>query len=447
MIPEQTIAEILERVDLVKLVGRQVKLRKAGAGFMGLCPFHDEKSPSFSVSPVRRTYHCFGCGAHGDAVRFLMEQHGRSFPEAVRELAAEVGVMVPEERPEPPARRAERERQRSEAERLFAAQDAVTTYYTDTLFSPAGEPAQRYLTGRGFTPDTARAFRLGYADGDAARFQRFLATTDVALADLVALGLLLVPDTGPDPSAPLQGHYLRFRRRLMCPVVDVRGQVTGYSGRVLDAKAKAAKYVNSPETPVFTKGDQLYGAFTARSTARRAGRVILCEGNLDVVALWQAGFPGTVAAMGTALTTRQVRLVKRLSEQVICVMDGDAAGAKAAFASLLPFLEEGIQPRAVLLTGGHDPDSYVREHGADAFRTLLAAARPLLDLYIEREAAARPADALGRAEGLRALAPALRLLQDPLTRDLYRQQVASTLGVPLDFVDRAIQEAAPAPAP
>ncbi|MEZ4465812.1 MAG: toprim domain-containing protein [bacterium] len=239
---------------------------------------------------------------------------------------------------------------------------------------------------------------------------------------------------------------MRFRRRLMCPVVDVRGNVTGYSGRVLDARAKAAKYVNSPETPIFTKGDQLYGAYTARSTARRAGRVILCEGNLDVVALWQAGFPGTVAAMGTALTPRQVRLVKRLSDQVICVMDGDAAGAKAAFASLLPFLEEGIQPRAVLLSGGHDPDSYVRENGADAFRALLASARPLLDLYIEREATSRPADALGRAEGLRALAPALRLLQDPLARDLYRQQVSATLGVGLDFVDRAIAEAVPAPA-
>ncbi len=440
MIPESTIAEILERVDVVQLIGRQVALRKAGTLFKGLCPFHQEKSPSFTVSPVRRTYHCFGCGAHGDAVRFLIEQGGRSFPEAVRELAAEVGIEVPEERPPSPEKLVERAREKTRTEHLFAVQEAVTRHFTDTLFGPTGEPARRYLQKRGFTVDAARAFRLGYADGDRTRFDAFARSAGLTVADLEALGLLLVGEEGPD-DGPLEGRYPRFRRRLMCPVIDVKGRVTGYSGRVIEADAKGGKYVNSPETPLFTKGDQLYGAHTARTTARQAGRVLLCEGNLDVISLWQAGFPGCVAAMGTALTPKQVRLVKRLADEVICVMDGDAAGAKAAFASLMPFLEEGVQPRAVMLTGGHDPDSYLRAHGADAFRTLLDTAQPLFDLVIEKEARTHPADALGRVAALRAIAPALRLITDPLARDLYHQQICTRLEVGADFLNRALQEA------
>lgn len=445
LIPESTIAEILERVDVVQLIGRQVALRKAGTLFKGLCPFHQEKSPSFTVSPVRRTYHCFGCGAHGDAVRFLIEQGGRTFPEAVRELAAEVGIEVPEERPPSPEKLVERAREKTRAEHLFAVQEAVTRYFVDSLFGPTGEPARRYLQKRGFSVESAQAFRLGYADGDRARFEAFARSAGLSVADLEALGLLLVGDSGPD-DGPLEGRYPRFRRRLMCPVIDVKGRVTGYSGRVIDADAKGGKYVNSPETPLFIKGEQLYGAHTARATARQAGRVLLCEGNLDVISLWQAGFPGSVAAMGTALTPKQVRLVKRLADEVICVMDGDAAGAKAAFASLMPFLEEGVQPRAVMLTGGHDPDSYLRAHGIEAFRTLLDTAQPLFDLVIEKEARTHPADALGRVAALRAIAPALRLITDPLARDLYHQQICARLGVGPDFLNRALQEAEAPPA-
>ena len=207
--------------------------------------------------------------------------------------------------------------------------------------------------------DAARAFRLGWASGDKRAFAEFMALHSIDRDDLAHLGVLLPPDDGWHSSGPLGGGYLRFRERLMFPVVDFRGDVTGYSGRILDARKKIAKYMNSPETPVFVKGEQLYGAFTARSVARRVGRVVLVEGNVDVVALWQHGLQGTVAAMGTALTPEQVRLVKRLSSNVICVMDGDEAGIKAAFSSLIPFLEAGIQPRAVMLDDGMDPDSFI----------------------------------------------------------------------------------------
>ncbi len=445
MIPDEVINEVLERTDIVQLVGRTVDLRKAGTLYKGLCPFHSENTPSFTVSPVRRTYHCFGCGAHGHAIRWMMDHEGRNFPEAVKGLAAACGVEVPEDTRESPEVRAARERKRTLEQRLLAVQDQVTAFFTDALHGPSGGRARAYLADRGVSPRAAEAFRLGWADGDKYAFGRFATEKEIARDDLVALGLLLEPDAGWDASRPLDGGYLRFRERLMFPVVDVRGEVVGYSGRILDPKAKAAKYVNSPETPVFTKGDQLYGAYTARSAARRAGRLVLCEGNVDVISLWQAGIEGTAAAMGTALTPKQVRLVKRLGEQVVCIMDGDEAGAKAAFGSLVPFLEAGLQPRAVMLPTGEDPDSFVRACGVETLMKLIDDAPPLLDLYIRRVAGAHPADPPGRAAALYEIAPALTRLPDALTRALYRDHVAAALQVPATLVDDALDGALPAP--
>lgn len=453
MISDAIKAEILDKADIVQVVGTVVTLKKAGSIFKGLCPFHDEKTPSFTVSPVRRTYHCFGCGVHGDAIRFVMEQEALTFPEALRQLGERFGVHVPESRRENPAQRAARQQKKSENERLAAAQDALTEYYTHALFGPTGGAARQYLMGRGISVEAAKTFRLGWADGDKRRFAEFMQVRQISQADLIALGVLVIPDDRADRTALLGGGYLRFRQRVMFPVVDLRGTVTGYSGRILDANAKAAKYLNSPETPLFTKGEQLYGAYPARAAGRKAGRIILCEGNVDVIAMWQAGFPNTVAAMGTALTPKQVRLVKRLSDQVVCIMDGDAAGAKAAFASLLPFLEAGMQPRAVMLPQGEDPDSFLKGEGADTLRAMLDDAPPLLDLHIERTAAQFPADPPGRVAALRAIAPALRELSDDLTRRLYRSQVSTALSLPADVIDGAIAEAeppppaAPAPAP
>lgn len=441
MIPDAIINEVRERVDIVALIGRYVDLKKAGTIYKACCPFHAERTPSFTVSPGRNTYHCFGCQVHGDGIRFLVEHEGRTFPEAVRELAAECGVEVPEQRSESPEQRSERLRQRTQKERLLAAQDKITGFYSRALHGPTGGPARGYLTGRGVSRRAAEAFRLGWADGHKERFHAFAQAEEITRDDLVQLGLLVQPDDGWIGDRPLWGGYLRFRRRLMFPVVDLRGEVTGYSGRILDAHTKAAKYINSPETPIFTKGDQLYGAHTARNAARRAGRLVLVEGNVDVVSLWQAGVEGTAAAMGTALTPKQARLVKRLSERVVCVMDGDAAGQKAAFASLGSFLAIGIQPRAVMLPAGADPDSYVAEQGIDAFSKLLDDARPLLDLFIEKVAAEHPADPPGRAEALREIAPVLGALEDELSLELYRVQTEQALGVTGALVDRALAAA------
>lgn len=441
LIPDQTINEVRERIDIVALVGRYVDLKKAGTIYKGLCPFHDEKTPSFTVSPTRQTYHCFGCGQHGDCFRFLVESQGRTFPEAVRELAGQAGVDVPEERPVSPAQKAENQRQKDTARRLLDVQDKLCAYYSNQLFSDRGAPAQRYLIDRGLDRRAAEAFRLGYASGDKIPFQRWVEEHDIDRDDLVALGVLVRPEEGWSVGQRLWGGYLRFRERVMFPVIDLRGDVTGFSGRILDADKKAAKYVNSPETPVFTKGEQLYGAYTARTAARRGGRVVLVEGNVDVVMLWQAGLEGTVAPMGTAITDTQVRLVRRLAERVVCVMDGDAAGQKAAFASLEPFLAEGVQPRAVVLPDGDDPDSFVRREGAAAFEAELDAAPPLLDLFIEKVADAHPVDPQGQAAALREIAPALSLLEDALALELYRSTVHKRLDVPLTLVDRAIDEA------
>lgn len=441
MISDETINEVRDRTDIVALVGRHVTLKKAGTLYKGLCPFHEEKSPSFTVSPTRNTYHCFGCGVHGDCFRFIVETENRSFPEAVRALAEAAGVAIPEEKPLTAAKQAERQEKKDTHRRLLDLQDKLCAYYTAQLFSDRGQPAQRYLAERGIERRTAEAFRIGYASGDKIPFHAWVEEHSVDREDLAALGVLLRPEEGWSVGQRLWGGYLRFRERVMFPIIDLRGEVVGFSGRVLVNDKKTAKYINSPETPVFTKGDELYGAYTARTAARRAGRVVLVEGNIDVVMLWQAGLEGTVAPMGTALTDKQVRLVGRLAENVVCVMDGDAAGTKAAFASLEPFLAEGISPRAVMLPEGDDPDSFVRREGIDAFTAEIEAAAPLLDLFIERVAHGHPPDLQGRVAALRAIAPALARLDDPLAAELYKSRVASTLEVPAHIVASAIAEA------
>ncbi len=446
MIPDEVIAEIRDRVDIVELVGRVVQLKKAGTVYKGLCPFHSENTPSFTVTPTRNTYHCFGCGVHGDAVRFLVEHEKMNFPEAVRELARGVGVEVPDSRPISPQEREARQRKRSLEERLLQVQDKLTAWYTGQLFAPAGGPVRDYLQRRGVTREAAEAFRLGFANPDKRAFDDWIADSGVDPDDLTALGVLLPPDEGWERGRLLGGGYHRFHGRLVFPIVDIRGEVRGFSARLMHDSKKTAKYVNSPETPVFTKGDQLYGAHTARSAARLEGRLVLCEGQVDVIAMWQAGVKGSAAAMGTAFTPKQARLIKRLSEQVVCVMDGDAAGQKAAFASLKPMLHAGLQVRSVTMPAGEDPDSFLRKQGPEALRTLLEDAPPLLERFIEGLATDHPADAPGRTAALRSLGPVLAAVPDELTRDLYRQQAARMLGVDLEFVDRALGDVPP-PAP
>ena len=367
-----------------------------------------------------------------------MKHDGVPFPDAVRYLAEQAGVVVPESRPVSAAELAERDERKTLERRLLDAQDRIAAYLSDTLHGPRGGQGRAYLERRGIDKRTAEAFRLGWADGDARRFAQWIESNEIALDDLDALGFVVKPDDGWRLGAPVGGGYLRFRRRVIFPIVDIRGEVMGFGGRIVDDDIKAAKYINSPETPVYTKGDNLYGAWTARHAARRRGRVVVCEGNIDVIAMWSAGFEGTVAAMGTALTPKQARLVKRLNENVVCVMDGDDAGRQAAFKSLTTFLDVGVHPRAVILPPGEDPDSYLAGNGAQAFEKRLDEAVPLLDLVISEAVLTHPADPPGRAAALRAVAPALGRIDDPLEHALYTDKIAAALEVPESLVAAAV---------
>ncbi|WP_025917310.1 DNA primase [Herminiimonas sp. CN] len=374
MIPQSFIQDLLSRVDIVDVVGRYVQLKKGGANFMGLCPFHSEKSPSFTVSPTKQFYHCFGCGAHGTSIGFLMEYSGLGFVDAVKDLAQNVGLAVPEEDRLLPAQRAEAQA------RNMALTDVMTQacdFYRSQLRS-AG-PAIAYLKKRGLTGEVAARFGLGYApdgwDGLRAVFP------DYDAAALVEAGLVI--DKGEEPGANRR-RYDRFRDRIMFPIRNVKGQVIGFGGRILDSGEP--KYLNSPETPLFQKGLELYGLFEARQAIRSAGYVLVTEGYMDVVALAQLGFPQAVATLGTACTPTHVQKLLRQTDHVVFSFDGDAAGRRAARRALdacLPLATDNKVIKFLFLPTEHDPDSYVRELGADAFSQQIQDAMPLSQFLLK----------------------------------------------------------------
>jgi DNA primase len=369
LIPNSFIQDLLNRVDIVDVVGRYVQLKKGGINFMGLCPFHNEKSPSFTVAPTKQFYHCFGCGAHGTAIGFLMEYSGVGFVEAVKDLAQGVGMIVPDNEDKlPPAQRAEYQA------RSLALSEAMTQtcdFYRLQLRS--SERAKNYLKGRGLTGEVAARFGLGYApDGWDSLRSVF---PDYELDALVEAGLVI------DRSEEAGGgrkRYDRFRDRVMFPIRNVKGQVIAFGGRILDVGEP--KYLNSPETPLFQKGSELYGLFEARQAIREAGYVLVTEGYMDVVALAQWGFPQAVATLGTACTAIHVQKLLRQTDTVVFSFDGDAAGRRAARRALdasLPHANDNKVIRFLFLPTEHDPDSYIRELGAEAFEQQVNDAMPL----------------------------------------------------------------------
>ena len=359
MIPGSFIQDLLTRVDIVDIVGRHVELRRAGINHKGLCPFHGEKTPSFIVSPSRQTYHCFGCGVHGDAVRFLTEFVGLGFVEAVTELAQQVGLTVPQDERSPQERQAQAERRQVEADLSGLLDQVAGHYYGQLRHSPE---AIEYLRGRGVSGEIAKRFRIGYAP----QGWRFLSTVLPAYDDprLEEAGLVI----RQEDQGEQERRYDRFRHRIMFPIRSVRGDVIGFGGRVLDGGEP--KYLNSPETPVFVKGRELYGLFEARTAIRQAGHVLVVEGYMDVVALAQLGMGHAVATLGTACTEEHVRKLFRFTDSVVFSFDGDAAGRKAAARALeaaLPHASDTRSIRFLFLPTEHDPDSFIREHGAQAF--------------------------------------------------------------------------------
>ena len=375
MIPPAFIQDLLTRVDIVEVVGRHVQLKKTGANLMGLCPFHAEKSPSFSVSPGKQLFHCFGCGASGSALWFLTQHTGASFHEAVNELAQQVGMSVPDD----DVSAADRERFALAKERRSTLtgvlEKAAEHYQRGLKESPR---AIDYLKGRGLTGEIAARFGVGYAAEGWRTLAGVFAHYDDPL--LEESGLVIASETASDiPGGEAQRkRYDRFRDRIMFPIRSVQGDVIGFGGRVLDRGEP--KYLNSPETPVFSKGRELYGLFEARTALREHGHALVVEGYMDVVALAQAGFGNAVATLGTACTAEHVQKLLRFTDSVVFSFDGDAAGRRAAGRALEASLAHASDTRSIkflFLPAEHDPDSYVRQHGAQAFERCIAAAVPL----------------------------------------------------------------------
>jgi DNA primase len=375
VIPQTFIADLLNRVDIVDVVGRYVQLKKGGANFMGLCPFHSEKSPSFTVSPTKQFYHCFGCGAHGTSIGFMIEYSGMGFVDAVKELAQGVGMVVPEQDDKiPPAQRAQMQAQ------SMALTDAMTRASDFFKLQLRSAPnAIAYLKNRGLTGEIAARFGLGYAPAGWDNLRSVFPDYDaVALAES---GLVI---DKVDEDGGNKKRYDRFRERVMFPIKNTKGQVIAFGGRVLDQGEP--KYLNSPETPLFSKGHELYGLFEARQAIRDAGYVLVTEGYMDVVALAQMGFPQAVATLGTACTTNHVQKLLRQTDTVIFSFDGDKAGRRAARRALeacLPHVTDNKTIKFLFLPTEHDPDSYVRTYGQEAFEQEIHEAMPLSQFLIK----------------------------------------------------------------
>ena len=401
MIPESFIQELLVRVDISDVVGRYVQLRKGGANLLGLCPFHNEKSPSFTVSPTKQFYHCFGCGAHGNAIGFLIQHTGASFPEAVRSLASEVGLTVPEAQRSPHQRAAD-QRRKAEVSQHQQILDAAQAHYLREL--KRSDDAKNYLKQRGLTGQIAKQFGLGWSGTE----RRGLSSVYPNYEDplLIESGLVIESDDAR--------RYDRFRRRIMFPIRNTRGHLIGFGGRLI-AQGEP-KYLNSPETPLFSKGHELYGLWESRQGIRHEGFVVVVEGYMDVVALAQSGLQNAVATLGTATSEHHIKKLMRASDRIVFSFDGDRAGKQAAWRALescLPLVRDDVTIRFLFLPEGHDPDSYVREFGAEAFREVATAADALSTfMFNELSSRHRMDEAEGRAACVHEALPLIKALPD-----------------------------------
>jgi DNA primase len=414
MIPKNFIHDLLNRLDIVDVIERYVPLKKAGANYVACCPFHNEKSPSFTVSQNKQFYHCFGCGAHGTAIGFVMEHGGLGFVDAVEELARGAGVTVPREAPMP-----EQAQQHKVTPDLYEVMQSATRYYRDQL--KLSSPAIDYLKRRGLSGEVALRFGIGYAPQG---WQNLgIAFANYQDSSLLETGLVIENEDGK--------RYDRFRDRIMFPIVNARGQVIGFGGRVLDSGDP--KYLNSPETALFGKGRELYGLFQALKPIRTKRQVLVVEGYMDVVALAQHGIEYAVATLGTATTPYHMQKLLRLTDKVMFCFDGDAAGQRAAWRAMenaLPQLIDGKNIGFLFLPSRHDPDSFVREHGTAAFEKLLQEALPLSS-YVLRELSTQVdlRTQEGRTALLQLAKPLLTAISAPTTALLLRKEVAALAGI------------------
>ena len=415
-IPEDKIEEVRRRTDIVSLVGEYVTLKKAGKNYLGLCPFHREKTPSFTVSPDKQMFYCFGCSEGGNAVSFLMKLNNQTFPEALRQLAGKVGVVIPERSMSP-----EEKGCYSLGEQIRRVNGLAAEYFARMLQSPKGEGAREYLRKRGIEAGAISTFRIGLAPEGWQNLLDFLDKKGVP-PELAEQAGLAVPRAGEGA----KGHYDRFRGRLMIPIEDVDGRVIAFGGRVMGSGEP--KYMNSPESPVYTKGNNLYGLSRTRDAVRQAGFSLLVEGYFDLIALWGAGIQNVVATLGTALTRAQVDLLRRYAPRVAVVFDPDEAGRKALARSLELFLTGNVHAKAVILPDGADPDDFVRTRGRAQMEELVARAVPMVDYYIDEILGGRGTLEEDR-DKLREAVAFLCRIGDAVERNLFIKRVAERLNV------------------
>ncbi|QHD50731.1 DNA primase [Vreelandella aquamarina] len=419
-IPQRFIDDLLGRVDVVEVVGERVQLKKAGRNFSGLCPFHQEKTPSFTVSADKQFYHCFGCGAHGNALRFLMEYDKLPFPEAVEQLAGRLGLDVPREGVDDP-RAQQREKKRKEGVNLL---EVAASFYRERLKMQEGQSAQRYLQGRGLSPEVIDTYGIGYAPGGWEALKQHLSAKGIGEPVQVEYGLLIHrEDTGRT--------YDRFRDRVMFPIRDLRGRTLGFGGRVMGDEQP--KYLNSPETPVFHKGRELYGLYEARQASSKLEQLVMVEGYMDVVALAQFGIHNAVATLGTATTEDHLSRLFRLVSRVVFCFDGDRAGRQAASRALetaLPQMIDGREARFLFLPDGDDPDSLVRREGSEAFQNRVTCAMPLSEFLFEQAAQGRDLNTVeGRERFASQVLEALNKVPDGMLKSLLLESLAKRSGL------------------
>jgi DNA primase len=433
-IPEEVLTDIRARISIVEVISAHVALRKAGRSYTGLCPFHNESTPSFSVNEEGGFFHCFGCGVGGNVFTFLTRIEGLSFPEAVRRLAAKAGVSLPQTAKDPQAQ---------ERARLLRLNEAAATYFQRCLWGNVGEGARRYLAERGLNRAIAEQFRLGFAPSGREGLARFLAAQRADLEKAADLGLV---GKGQD------GRYFdKFRHRLMFPITDLVGRIVGFGGRLLPMPQPATagksyhlpKYLNSPDSVLYKKGSLLYGLSQAKEAIQQQRRAILVEGYIDLLALVQHGQTATTAVLGTALGVEQLKILRRATgvDEVYLFFDGDDAGRRAATRAFPLCVEAEMRGRGIFLPQGEDPDTFVREHGTDALNRLIDQAEPLEDFYFTRHAPPPGASAFQRAQAAREAMAILHTISDVVTRGALLTQIAQRFAVNEEELRRTIATA------
>ncbi|MBV8454517.1 MAG: DNA primase [Deltaproteobacteria bacterium] len=415
---ESEIEEVRSRADIVEVIGAHVRLRRAGRNFVGLCPFHNEKTPSFSVSPERGFFHCFGCGAGGTVFDFLIRMEGLTFPEALQSLAKRYGITLPERTADNGAGRSSADGDRAS---MFAANQLAAEFYANVLWNTSdGELARDYLKTRGITGETARAFMLGFAPQRAANAAAILQKRGL-LEPALKLGLAKKDQSGT--------AYDMFRARLMFPIRDAQGRVIAFGGRVLDNRLP--KYINSAESPLYSKARALYGLAQARAAISKGDRAIVVEGYIDVIALSQAGFKETVATLGTALTIEQLRLLSRYTRNILACFDGDDAGRKASLRALEVFLQAGLLGQGVFIPQGYDPDTLVRERGTQHFADLVNNSESLVEMFLKDQgklASKRHAPAEEQVKIVERVAEKLRMIENEIEFNVLVRKAIDLVG-------------------